>query len=180
MVRPSDDSHRRVNLILLQNGNLLFYQDGTRPTVWNYTTNVFTNVPTSANIFCSGHAVLADGRILVVGGYGGSGSTIGIANAELFDPATNVWAAAPNMSYSRWYPTATTLSDGRILVTSGWQTTQHSNAGIPEIYDPATNQWTRLTNANNPFETYPFIFQLPDGQIQHVGGTEFATVKASI
>jgi hypothetical protein len=62
-----------------------------------------------------------------------------------------------------------------MLVTAGWQTTNHTNAGIPEIYDPSTNQWTKLTNANNPFETYPFIFVLQDGRVIHVGGTEYAT-----
>src|SRR5690242_16038102 len=165
-----------VNLILLKNGNVLFYQDGATPTVWNYNTNVFTNIATAADLFCSGHALLADGRVLVVGGFGGSGSNIGIAKAEIFDPATNVWTAVPNMAFKRWYPTATTLSDGRILVTAGWQTTAHTNAGIPEIYDSATNAWTSLTNANNPFETYPFIFQLTDGRVIHVGGTEYPTV----
>ena len=164
-----------VNLVLLKNGSVLFYQDGATPTVWNYMTNVFTNTSTSANLFCSGHALLSDGRILVVGGYGGSGSTIGIANAEIFDPSNNTWSAVPNMAFRRWYPTATTLSDGRILVTAGWQTTTHTNAGIPEIYDPVANTWTRLTNANNPFETYPFMFLLPDGRLIHTGGSEYAT-----
>jgi hypothetical protein len=79
------------------------------------------------------------------------------------------------MQYRRWYPAATTLSDGRILVTAGWQTTAHSNAGISEIYDPSTNNWTSLTNANNPFETYPFLYLLPDGRIVHFGGSEYAT-----
>jgi hypothetical protein len=165
-----------VNLVLLKNGKLLFYEDGLTPTVWDYNTNVFTNIATSADLFCSGHAVLADGRILVVGGFGGSGTNIGIANAEIFDPATNVWTKVPNMAYKRWYPTATTLSDGRVLVTAGWQTSPHTNAGIPEIYDPASNLWTQLSNANNPFETYPFIFQLPDGRVLHVGGTEYPTI----
>ena len=73
------------------------------------------------------------------------------------------------------YPTVTSLADGRILVTAGWQTTAHSNAGISEIYDPATNAWTKLTNANNPFETYPFLYQLGDGRILHIGGSEYAT-----
>lgn len=164
-----------MNLILLKNGKLLFYQDGGSATVWDYTNNVFTSVPLSVNLFCSGFAPLADGRILVVGGYGGSGSLIGIANAEIFDPSNNSWTTVPNMSYRRWYPTATTLSDGRVLVTAGWQTTPHTNAGIPEIFDPSTNQWTKLSNANNPFETYPFMFVLQDGRVIHVGGTEYAT-----
>jgi uncharacterized repeat protein (TIGR01451 family) len=164
-----------VDLILLQNNKVLFYQDGATPTVWDYVLNTFTNVPTPVNLFCSGHALLADGRILVVGGYGGSGSSIGIANAEIFDPIRGTWTPVPNMAYKRWYPTATTLSDGRILVTAGWQTSAHTNAGVSEIYDPVANKWTQLTNANNPFETYPFLYLLHDGRVIHIGGSEYPT-----
>jgi hypothetical protein len=164
-----------VNLILLQNNQVLFYQDGATPTVWNYVQNTFTSVPESADLFCSGHALLSDGRVLVVGGYGESSNTIGLANAEIFDPVGQTWTSIPNMRYPRWYPNATTLSDGRILVTAGWQTTAHSNAGISEIYDPVANSWSSLTNANNPFETYPFLYLLPDGRVIHIGGSEYAT-----
>ena len=164
-----------VNLILLPNNKLLYYDDGATPTVWDYQKNVSASTPTNADLFCSGHAELADGRVLVVGGFGDGTGSIGIANAEIFDSTNNSWIPVPNMKYKRWYPTATTLSDGRILVTAGWQTSNHTNAGIPEIYDPSTNIWTQLNNANNPFETYPFIFVLPDGRIIHVGGSEYAT-----
>jgi hypothetical protein len=164
-----------VNLILLPNNKVLFYQDGSTPTVWDYVNNTFTNVPVAPNLFCSGAALMADGRVLVVGGYGSGSGDIGIANAEIFDSMANTWTTVPKMAYKRWYPTATPLHDGRILVTAGWQTTAHSNAGISEIYDPKTNSWTQLRNANNPFETYPFIYQLPDGRILHIGGSEYAT-----
>ncbi len=164
-----------VDLVLLKNSKVLLYQDGATPTVWDYINGTFTSVPTSANLFCSGHALFADGRVLVVGGFGG-GDADGIANAEIFDPSNNSWTAVPNMSYRRWYPTATTLSDGRIMVTAGWTTGPHANAGIPEIYNPSTNTWTKLTSANNPFETYPFLFQLADGRVIHVGNSEYATV----
>jgi len=169
-----------VNLILLPNGKLLFYEDGATSTVWDYVNGTFTNISATPNLFCSGHALLADGRVLVVGGYGGSGTQIGIANADIFDPTNNTWTAVPNMAYRRWYPTATTLADGRILVTAGWQTTNHTNAGVPEIYDVTTNRWTQLTSANNPFETYPFIYLLPDGRIIHVGGSEYPTVTEAL
>lgn len=164
-----------VNLILLQNNKVLFYQDGSSATVWDYVKNSFTSVPLSVNLFCSGHALLADGKVMVLGGYGQSGTTVGIANAEIFDPVANTWTTAPNMQYRRWYPAATTLSDGRILVTAGWQTSAHTNAGISEIYDPSTNSWTSLSNANNPFETYPFLYLLPDGRVIHIGGSEYPT-----
>jgi hypothetical protein len=165
-----------VNLVLLKNNTVLLYQDGSSPTIWDYVNNAFTSVPAPVDLFCSGHAVFADGRVLVVGGYGESGSMLGIPNAEIFDPINKSWTVVPKMSYSRWYPTATTLSDGRVMVTAGWQTTNHTNAGIPEIYDPSTNAWTKLTNANNPFETYPFVYQLSDGRVVHVGGSEYAVV----
>jgi hypothetical protein len=163
-----------VNLVLLKNNKVLFYQDGATPTVWDYVNGSFTGVPTSANIFCSGAALLADGRVLAVGGFGG-GNQDGIANAEIFDPANNSWTAVPNMSFKRWYPTATTLGDGTILVTAGWQTGPHDNVGIPEIYNASSNTWTQLTSANNPFETYPFLYLLSDGRVIHVGGTEYPT-----
>jgi hypothetical protein len=165
-----------VNLVLLKNNTVLFYQDGATPTVWDYVNGKFTGVPISPDLFCSGHALLADGRVLVVGGFGGTGSTLGIANAEIFDPSNNGWTAVPSMTYRRWYPTATTLADGRILVTAGWQTSQHTNAGIPEIYNASSNSWTQLTAANNPFESYPFLYQLSDGRVIHVGNSEYATV----
>jgi hypothetical protein len=164
-----------VNLILLNNNKLLFYEDGSSVTLWDYINNSFTSLPINVNLFCSGHAVLADGRILVVGGFGGTSNPIGIANAEIFDPINSTWTVIPSMAYRRWYPTATTLSDGRVLVTAGWQTSNHSNAGIPETYNPSTNSWTQLASANNPFETYPFIYQLPDGRVIHLGGSEYAT-----
>jgi len=141
--------------------------------LWDYLNNTFNNISTSTNLFCSGHALLADGRILAVGGYGGSSTHIGIPNSEIFDPVAGTWTIVPSMNFSRWYPSATTLSDGRVIVTAGWQTSNNTNAGIPEIYDPATNAWTQLTNANNPFETYPFVYLLPDGRLLHIGNTEF-------
>lgn len=165
-----------VNLILLKNNTMLFYQDGTSPTVWDYENNVFTGVPAPADLFCSGQAALADGRILMVGGYGESSTKLGIPNAEIFDPSANSWTVLPKMTYARWYPSATPLSDGRILVTGGWQTTEHTNAGVPEIYDPVANTWTELTTAYNPFETYPFIYMLSDGRLVHVNGSEYPTV----
>ncbi len=174
--QPVDIPAVAVNLVLLKNGKVLFYQDGSTPTVWDYLNNVFTNIPAPTDLFCSGQTALADGRILIVGGYGESASKMGIANAEIFDPSNNTFTVVPKMAYPRWYPTATTLSDGRVLVLGGWKTTEHTNAGIPEVYDPASNTWTQLTNANNPFETYPFIYQLSDGRIIHVNGSEYATV----
>ena len=63
------------------------------------------------------------------------------------------------MSVGRWYPTATQLPDGRVLVFAGDNIVQDrpgaapplSDASVnslPEVYDPKTNAWTDLTAAS--------------------------------
>jgi hypothetical protein len=69
------------------------------------------------------------------------------------------------MSVGRWYPTVTSLPDGRMLVTAGEINCDECNALIPEIYDPATNSWTQLTGASQNFPYYPHMFVLPDGRV---------------
>src|SRR5579885_298837 len=55
-----------VNTVLLPTGKVLTFQDNQTPTLWDPATNTFKSVPLNGNnIFCAGHAVLADGRVLV-------------------------------------------------------------------------------------------------------------------
>ena len=139
--------------------------------MWDPVTGSITLVPNPYfNLFCSGHSQLADGRILVVGGY--DSSSVGAANANIFDPVTQSWSALPDMAYRRWYPTSTTLPDGRALVTSGAQTCLTCLADVPEIFDPATNKFTKLTAARLAVPYYPFMFVLPDGKIIDAGANE--------
>ena len=42
-----------------------------------------------------------------------------IASIEMFDPVTNTFSDGGAMTVVRWYPTATTLPDGRIFVAGG-------------------------------------------------------------
>ena len=74
--------------------------------------------PPPHNIFCTGHSALADGRILVTGGT--EGGETGVNTSALFSPWNRSWQTTTNpMSERRWYPTTTTLPDGRALVASG-------------------------------------------------------------
>jgi hypothetical protein len=67
--------------------------------------------------FCSGHAFLPDGRLLVAGGH--ITDSNGLNQACVYNYQSNAWTALPLMNQGRWYPSATTLADGRILVLSG-------------------------------------------------------------
>jgi hypothetical protein len=94
------------------------------PFLWNPKNGQVTKTPqptladgAKVNLFCSGHAFLPDGRLLVVGGHLFDGA--GVNQASLYDPASNTWTPTALMNNGRWYPTATTLPDGRVLVLSG-------------------------------------------------------------
>lgn len=157
-----------VHMALLPTGNIVMWDawetNGTASArLWNPTTQAFTGVSNRfSSIFCAGHAMLADGRQLVVGGY--VADDTGIKDVNIFDPATSSWTRVADMNYARWYPTATTLSDGRVLVLGG-EITPGVIADIPEVYNPATNTWTQLTGARLNVGEYPNAFLMPNGKV---------------
>ena len=68
---------------------------------------------------------LADGRVLISGGgfkSDGRGSPFGdwgLRKCEIFDPATNTFAATGSLAAERMSHTATLLRDGRVFVAGG-------------------------------------------------------------
>jgi hypothetical protein len=174
-----------VNSVLLHDGRFLMWDGGatcigsTSARVWNPATGVFTPVPlpyytgVDDDIWCSAQALLSDGRVLVVGGHDCDASDLGIKMVNIFDPATMTWTRGPDMAYKRWYPTATTLADGRVLVTAGSVKTTLDYVSVPEIYDPVTNSWTTLPGASGTtIPNYAFVFQNPDGRVIAAGSDE--------
>ncbi|HXP68082.1 MAG TPA: kelch repeat-containing protein [Candidatus Dormibacteraeota bacterium] len=89
----------------------------------------------------SGHAfhtatLLDDGTVLVAGGFplpnsSGNGSVI----AELFDPATHLFARTGSLGTGRYLHTATKLNNGEVLVTGGeFKTTPAMILKSAELY----------------------------------------------
>jgi hypothetical protein len=86
------------------------------------------------------------------------------------------------MSFARWYPTTTTLPDGRILVTAGeigcnamppdGSFRPQCVAKIPEIYNAKTNSWMQLSGASLAIPYYPHMFVLPDGKVLNTSTAE--------
>lgn len=128
-------------------------------------------------LFCGGHTHLADGRALLVGGQISiiPGFAQGSPNANLFYPTApsgNKWntiLTPPDMAHGRWYPTATTLPDGRVLVCSGLDE-NGLGVPIPELYDPQLNAWSQpLGNVEWYQQLYPYMLVLPDGNLVDAG-----------
>ena len=78
------------------------------------------------------------------------------------------------MAYGRWYPTAITLPDGRVLAVAGDETCRTCIAAVPEIYNVATNRWVELPSAAYAFPEYPHLYVLPDGRILEIGSFQEA------
>ena len=79
--------------------------------------------------------LLPDGEVLVAGGTACSGGKCRyLSSVELFDPGTQRFVAAGNMTVARANHTATLLADGTVLIAGGFGADALANA---ELYDPA-------------------------------------------
>jgi len=179
-----------VHTFLLPTGKVMFWSTWRESVgLWDPVSSQFStagNLP-AFNVFCSGHAWLPDGRLFVAGGHVQNYN--GENRADIFNPFTNLWANAdpaqpnvPNMgststntgtSGKRWYPSATTLGNGDVLVLSGdvVPTAQGGSGNTNrtvQVYEHATNTWRTLTGALRPtndlLPTYPRVFAMPDGR----------------
>lgn len=91
-----------------------------------------------------GHAatLMADGRVLVTGGYQSDCSSsllepcdadvLPLASAQIYDPTTQRWRATGSMELARAGHTAVLLTDGNVLVVGGGE------EPTTELYEPAT------------------------------------------
>jgi hypothetical protein len=169
-----------IHLALLRTGRVLMFgfddrgeMAGPGALTFDPATNVATAVGTAEHLFCSGHASIPDGRILVIGDH-----TDDVRAVHLFDPATNTFQRLPDLSDGRWYPTVTCLTDGRMLIISG---TREGGPWAPfggahvnettQLFNPATSAFSAPVATPSPFDgshpvdLYPFVFQLPDGRV---------------
>jgi hypothetical protein len=158
-------------MVLQPSGEVLIWDQrtgGPSARLWNPSSNTFTAVPNNlTNLFCAGQVLLADGRTLVIGGHDGL-NFYGLPDTNIFNGQTRTWTRVANMAYARWYPTGTTLPDGRVLALSGWINPSQL-ANVPEVYNPAANTWTTLPGASRSNPMYSFMFVLPDGTVFNAG-----------
>ena len=143
---------------------------GNDPRSWDPATQTGALLPKPGyDTFCAGHSLLADGRLFVAGGHIVNG--VGLANASIYDPAFNAWTAFPAMNAGRWYPTATVLANGDVLVVSGSIDNTVGNDTLPQVFQPETGTWRDLTSAELSQELYPMMLLAPNGKVFYLGPT---------
>ncbi len=138
--------------------------------VYDPSTNAWTSV---ANTMSSPRgnypavALLPNGSVLIAGGADSSGTPL--ATADIYNPATNTFAAAASMGTARQLTSGTTLPSGKVLVVGGQDSTGAPMA-TAERYDPGTNSWSSASNSMSVARTYPGVARLPNGDVLVVGG----------
>jgi len=96
--------------------------------------------PMDSGRFWHGSVVLADGRVMVIGGLN---STIGaLSSCEVYDEATDEWGPAAPISSPRARFSVTLLADGRVMIAGGHNGTMKKAERTVEIYDPALDRWS--------------------------------------
>jgi N-acetylneuraminic acid mutarotase len=156
-----------VHLSLLPDGRVLSFGrlNGGVPQVWDPATGLFTGIPSPSLLFCAGQAFLPGGKLIVAGGHIQDG--LGLPNSNIFDYRTNSWTAGPAMANGRWYPTATMLANGEVLVIAGTNQ-QGVNVMVPEVRT-TSGTWRQLTGASRALPYFPRDFLAPNGSVFYAG-----------
>jgi hypothetical protein len=113
-------------------------------------------------------AELADGRVLVVGGYNGYPPDRGDQwSADIFDPTTGVFMPTGRMTEGRRDASATRLADGRVLILGGRQSSTILDSA--DIFDPASGTFTPIASMGTRRAGHTAVL-LPDGRVAIIGG----------
>jgi hypothetical protein len=164
-----------LHMSLLPTGKILAwgkFEAGTtmmgNPRLWDPSVGpptTATQVRADTMLFCAGQTFMADGRLMVSGGH--KADDRGLAVTNIFDPVTQTWVAGlPKMAKGRWYPTVTTLADGRVVTVAG-RDEASLVVLVPEIWE--NNRWVQLPGASLRFPYYPRQFVAPNGKVFYAG-----------
>jgi hypothetical protein len=149
--------------------------------IYDPATGTFTGAGDLMNTARYNHLaiLLYTGKVLIAGGVGkGSPSNIVLNSAELYDPETGTFTATGNMTTPRNNALATTLPNGKVLISNGSSDIEGTTPiQAIEIYDPATGKFTAAGNAlvaryNNR------IVRLGNGKTIFVGGQTTADTSS--
>ncbi|KAG1659441.1 hypothetical protein FOA52_001113 [Chlamydomonas sp. UWO 241] len=135
-------------------------------------TGDWVKVEARSLIFCAGHVQMANGSMVVVGGWpADAGYPSGMKDIRVFTEGTTSLVDATPLEYNRWYPGATLLADGQILIYGGTQNAADIGGEpnpVYEIWDPTSDIVIQLPVNSDYLEAvqsnfYAMNYVLPDG-----------------
>jgi hypothetical protein len=96
------------------------------------------------------------------------GEDCGFTHPDANDEANTDPPLDSDMKYQRWYPSALTMPDGRVLILSGTDSVSgvpdsRVQTTTPEIYDPYEDKTIALENARKMLPNYPIVHVVQTG-----------------
>jgi hypothetical protein len=193
-----------INAVMLPTGKVLWFgprMEGGRKfntevwaVEWDPVTHEMTDVPPPDDprtgrptaIYCGGASLLADGRVLVTGGYlddfqhpdTGLPTWRGLDQVWTYDPFSRTWERHEDLGRGRWYPTQLLMPDGRTLILQGLDETGLDFNRELEVFDPSRppgdeiSRLDRLLTDAETGEYYPHLFWMPSGRALVAGPNE--------
>jgi hypothetical protein len=164
-----------IHVALMNNGDVLIVagsgnvatETNYQAAVWDSGSQTFLTRALAWDMFCNGMVVLHDGRVFVNGGNLQYDPFFGEPRNAVFDPATGLFTNVQNMAHGRWYPTVTTLGDGRVMTFSGLSETGGTNSAV-EIYTVGSG-WSPEYPAGWTPPLYPRMHLSTDGRVFYAG-----------
>jgi WD40 repeat protein len=162
--------------VLLTGGQLGDESKTASAELYDPATGLFTRAP-DMNFPRSDHTMtlLTNGKVLIVGGainFIRSKGEVVTPTSELYDPATNSFVRAGNLSIERYKHSAVLLPDGRVLIVGGSNSMMYRGRyASAEIYDPATGAFALTGNMRSSrYKIRDAAVLLKDGKVMVAGG----------
>ena len=114
--------------------------------------------------------LLADGKVLVVGGSDADDLASTLLRTEIFDPVTERWSLAGNVE-AGVYHTSTLLPDGTALIAGGYTSGPHSFP-FTTLYEPKSGLWRSSANLIAARDSHTATL-LADGTVLIAGGYDW-------
>lgn len=148
---------------------------------YDLKTDTYRPLPLETNTFCSAGGFLSNGSFISTGGGEKRGrnwkAEPGWQSIRHFTPCTDqscLWEEykTGRMTQNRWYPTVEQLPEGDLFIIGG--STKGAAVNRQEINVPSYEFWPprpegevnfKFLNETMPYNLYPFVFTLPDGNL---------------
>lgn len=172
---PYDWPGLPIHISVLPTGKVLFWGGvagaGETTYLWDPETHpqngTFLTIPNATtDLFCSGHALLPDGQLLVTGGH--IADAVGMKDTNIFDVMLGTWNKVNDMNAGRWYPTNTTLPSGEMLVLGGSIDRTAGMNKLPQVWQVGGG-WRDLITALRSLPYYPWMHVASNGKAFYAG-----------
>ena len=130
---------------VLPDGRVLGFLDNGRTVIWDLDAAEVVDGPRlSVDRYGPDTVLLADGRVLVIGGEVSEGDhgEVAWATAEVVDPVAGTTSPAIPLVEPRWIIATAQLPDGRVLLAGGIGIRTDDQLTSAEVFDPTTMTFT--------------------------------------